>query len=168
MLWEVLSPIGSSGGSETYNFDGFLRYAGYSGRKEVDTYVLAFRSGAIEAVKAMPLNRDEIYLTPLERSLIDAIQKYLAFQKRINLQPPVLVMLSLLGVRGRKMLAGLDRGGNERPIERDHLVIPEILIDDFDADPAAFMKPAFDQISNASGLERSYNYNTDGKRIAQD
>ncbi len=165
--WKALSPIGSSGGSQTYNFDGFLRYTKFSSSEVTGTYVLAFRSGAIEAVEATRLNRESIFLEPFERTIINATRMYLAFQKRIGLQPPVLAMLSLVGVKGRTMQAGNDRGGPERPIDRDVLVLPEILVDDFDADPGKFMKPAFDQIWNACGLEGSYNYNANGKWVGQ-
>lgn len=44
---------------------------------------------------------------------------------------------------------------------------PEILVDDFEANPAQFMKPAFDHIWNACGLSRSSNYEAEGKRVEE-
>ncbi len=164
--WKALSPIGYHGGNDTFNFDGYLRYAPLSGSGYVGTYVLAFRSGAIEAVEATLLNRDHIPSVAFEKNIIESIRMYLAFQKQIGLQPPILIMLSFAGVRGKMMYVNPERNaGDARPIDRDVLLLPEIIVEDFEADPAQFMKPAFDQIWNACGLERSYNYDAEGKRV---
>jgi hypothetical protein len=44
------------------------------------------------------------------------------------------------------------------PIDRDSLVVPEILVESFDFDAAQIMKPAFDTVWNAAGFPRSMNY----------
>jgi hypothetical protein len=40
-------------------------------------------------------------------------------------------------------------------IDRDALILPEVMVETFECDPAAVMKPLFDVIWNATGLLRS-------------
>jgi hypothetical protein len=51
---------------------------------------------------------------------------------------------------------------NLRPIDRDVLVLPDVMVEDFGGDPSQIMRPLFDMIWNASGLERSLNYDDEG------
>ena len=167
MFWKVLSQIAPDGGNPMFNFDGYLRYTtSFDG----GSYVLAFRSGAIEAVNARLLSDGCIRSVAFERDIIESIRMYLAFEKEIRLQPPVFAMLSLVGVRGLTITVSWKprRLREARPIDRDELVIPEILVDDFEADPSEFMKPAFDQIWNACGLPHSLNYDSDGKWMGRE
>ena len=43
-------------------------------------------------------------------------------------------------------------GQQDYPIDRPNLVIPEVMIDRFDCDPAEVMKPIFDTVWNAAGF----------------
>ncbi len=52
---------------------------------------------------------------------------------------------------------------DQRPIDRDSLVIPEVLIEDLSCDVAATLRLAFDMIWNACGFPYSLNCNDDGK-----
>ena len=75
-------------------------------------------------------------------------------------------MLSLLGVFGYRMDTGPSRLSSF-PIDRDALVLPEVMIETFECDPADVMKPLFDVIWNAAGLQRCMNYDETGKRSAR-
>lgn len=78
----------------------------------------------------------------------------------------MLVMLSLIGVRGYRMTvppAAFDEG---EPIDRDDLVVPEILVEEYETDPrsvASLLRPAFDAVWTACGYPRSPNYDPDGR-----
>jgi hypothetical protein len=52
-------------------------------------------------------------------------------------------------------------------IARDLLLVPDILIEDYDVNVASVLRSAFDAVWRASGWERSMNYNKDGKWVAQ-
>ena len=94
--------------------------------------------------------------------MLEAIPRYLDILVNLSVEPPVLLMLSLVGVKGRRML-GRDSLSYGDPIDRDALIIPEVLVDDFKANPSDVMKPAFDALWNASGWSASPHYDKDGK-----
>jgi hypothetical protein len=51
------------------------------------------------------------------------------------------------------------------PIDRDALIIPEIIVENYECNPAEVMRPLFDAIWNAAGWERSRNYNETGQWV---
>ena len=52
---------------------------------------------------------------------------------------------------------------HHHPIDRDTLILPDVVIDKMDIDAPQEMKPIFDAVWNACGFSRSLNYNEDGK-----
>ena len=88
------------------------------------------------------------------------------------------VMLSLLGVLGHKMRvfshkmvvrssSSSRKEDGRHSIDRDSLLIPELLVDSFDCNVGKLMKPAFDAVCNAAGYAESRNYNSDGEWVGQ-
>jgi len=165
----LLKPMSAGGWDQAYNFDGSLIYDRPSGWPGVHSYVQVFRSGSIEAVEVYFYDREKIASVKFEMEIITRIKKYMLFQRRLGLAPPFLIMVSLLGVRGRTMYVHPERWdpADARPIDREVLVLPEILVGSFEADAAQFMKPAFDQIWNACGLPRSLNYDAEGNWVGK-
>ena len=49
------------------------------------------------------------------------------------------------------------------PIDREILVLPDIVIEDYPDCIASTLKPVFDTIWNACGFPRSLNYNDEGE-----
>ncbi|MHC5730919.1 MAG: hypothetical protein ACYTXY_43820, partial [Nostoc sp.] len=125
-----LQPITSHGWSQRYNFDGIVKYSSIQPPTS-SSYTQLFRNGAIEAVDARILTpRDDKKRIPsvyYEEKLIDSLQKYLELQKNLELNPPILIMLSLLGVKGYTMGVESSWLDQENPIDRDILIIPEIV-----------------------------------------
>lgn len=79
-------------------------------------------------------------------------------------------MLTLLRVSGYTMAVNPNRywySDPPDPIDRDELLIPEILIETYDIDPAKVMKPLFDAIWNAAGWPYSLNYDDEGNWVGQ-
>ena len=70
-------------------------------------------------------------------------------------------MLSLLDANGYSVVVqsspytGIERG---EPIDRRALLLPEILLEDGEADLPQLLKPAFDSFWNASGVIGSPSY----------
>ncbi len=54
-----------------------------------------------------------------------------------------------------------------QPIDRSQLVVPEVLVENLDTDPSQILKPCFDAIWNASGLEGSIYYDENGKWLGE-
>jgi len=100
--------------------------------------------------------------------LYEALGKYLKVQQKLGISPPVVLMLSLLGIAGYYMeigRPGLYQGN--KIIHEDTLLLPEELIDDLSKSDEEIMKPLFDRIWNAAGWEGSMSYDANGKRRTQ-
>jgi hypothetical protein len=171
-----LRPISTRRCSYRHNFDGFLTYTEIRQSTSSFSYLQVFRNGAIEAVEAQLLleikGKRRILGVRYEEELIDALDRFLSIQSQLGVKPPLFIMLSLLGVHGYTMdvtYAGLDRYTQpiDQPIDRDDLLIPEVLVDNFDCDLAEVMRPAFDAIWNAAGWPGSRSYDDTGKWVGQ-
>ena len=158
-------PIGSVERDYRYNFDGVVIYD--TADKPIPvSYVQIFRNRSVEAVDAELLVRSRparrIVPNSFEESMVKALEEYLPFQERISAEPPLVLMLSLLNVSGYTMSLRSSEP-QENPIDRDCLLVPEILVDSFDCDVPRLLKPAFDAIWNACGHPRSRNYDENGR-----
>jgi hypothetical protein len=103
-----------------------------------------------------------------EEKLISAVGQYLALEKDFGVYPPLFVMLSLLGVKGYTMATRGTLWPDEiHPIDRDALVLPEILVEDYDVKPDQILRSVFDAIWQAAGWHGSLNYDKDGKWVGQ-
>lgn len=144
-----------------YNFDGLLKYEAFF-QSLADTYLQIFRNGIIESVRVYDFEQipSELY----ERELLRDLSDYLLLQKRLGIEPPLFIMLSLLDVKGYTM--AITRG-KTAAIDRDALPVPEIMIENIDCDPAEVMRPLFDTVWNAAGWPRSMNYNEKGEWVGQ-
>jgi schlafen family protein len=144
-------------------------------------YVQVFRSGAIEAVDlwtiegvdefmrqgAPPTNGISGYV--VERTLIDATKRFLELGQVLGVQPPVVALISLLGVKGKILIAGDEerfayrRPFSRRPeIDRDRLLLPEVRFELLEADPAIVLRRAFDALWQAGGFPGSPHYDAGG------
>ena len=47
-------------------------------------------------------------------------------------------------------------------IDRENIILPEVIIEDIKGEPSRILKPIFDQIWNAAGFEKSRNYDDEG------
>jgi len=145
-----------------YNFDGLLNYAQWATDLPVAAYLQVFRNGIVEGVDASILNIErfprQIPSIPFEQVLCYALSLYLQMQKTLGVDLPIFLMLSLLGVKDYTMGIAQTYYGQDYPIDRPDLVIPEVMIDSFSCDPAEVMKPIFDSVWNAAGLNGSMNY----------
>jgi len=95
------------------------------------------------------------------------LEEYLSFERYLEIEPPIFVMLSLLAVRGYEM--GVDESvfpfpmDAGYPVDRDDLLCPEIVVEDYESKAADILRPAFDAIWQAAGWGRSMNYDKSGK-----
>lgn len=167
-------PIYTGVSGYRHNFDGFLTYGALSDSGSADSYLQIFRNGSIEAVDAEILRphppKKIIPSLYYEERLIDVLSTiYLRTQKRLNVEPPLFIMLSFLGVSGYTMAvsSSLSWSPYIHPIDRDALLVPEVVVENFDCDPAKVMKPVFDAVWNAAGWPRSMNYDELGKWTGQ-
>jgi len=156
-----------------YNFDGLLTY------DERGSYTQVYVSGIVEAVDSFVLGgavaegegKGELAIPSVryEEALLEALPRYTCFQEQLGVEPPIFVMLSLLGVKGRSMRVDgpVPPGAGEVGIDRDSLLVPEIMVESFEYDPQEVLRPAFDAVWRAAGWERSMNFDREGRWIGR-
>lgn len=90
---------------------------------------------------------------------------YLCGLARLEVPLPLVVCLSFIRVKGCKLNAGpaLEiRRPYSTAIDRDLLLLPDVLIEDYKNDVPKALRPAFDALWNAAGWPRSMNYDEEG------
>lgn len=160
-MLSLITPIVGGGASLGFrhNFDGYLTYIPPHQGRSI-SYLQIFRNGCIEAVEAEMLRpkngKGKIPGSYMAEELSAALGRFLSVQKTLGVTPPLFVMLSLMGVSGYTMVVGPDVSiGPDQFIEKDMLLIPEVMVESFENDPMEVMKPLFDIIWNAAGFPRS-------------
>ena len=181
----LLEPVSVFDGEPTirmrFNIDGFV----CSSRMEYNAttdygYTQVFRNGIVETVDTSLLminawNRKQINGSAdpesfsgerYERKLVVAVKRFLELQRFLDSNPPFFVMVSFLGIKGYKI--ALQRSIHHiaeytSEIDRNNLIIPEVMIEDFDANVADTLRPIFDAVWNAAGLGSTPNYDEIGK-----
>jgi hypothetical protein len=149
--------------SPYFNFEGYL-IQDFALSSKLTSYVQIFRSGAIESVRILG---DEKYIdNNFEILTIRRVRDYLKIQQDLEIQTPVIAMLSLLGVKDYPLIAPPDaRIEPPKEIDRELLPLPECVIDDFGVSIASALRPAFDALYQAAGAPRSSNYDENGDWI---
>jgi len=167
-------PMWAGSWDHRINLDGYVTHGG---RPYADTggiersYCQVLRSGQVEAVSA-DLVRDVngrkiIASLAYEKTLLECTARYLKALAAVGVQPPLLIMVAFIGARGATMSVDIHFGGDLHPIDRDVLVLPDVLIDEPPKDLPRAMRPIFDAAWNACGVAQSANYNRDGTWIAE-
>ena len=164
-----LPPLGEHyGHSRHLNFDGLLTY---SFQQQPDSYCQTYRKGQIETVTTdflISSSGNNIIPSKIyEKELICAVKTYCDALRSFNIPCPILIVISMLGVKGARMGTSLRRLENI-PIDRDALVLPEVSLESYEllqneGDVAKLLRPAFDAVWNACGYPSSCNYDKDGK-----
>ena len=165
----LIRPVYVSTCETRYNADGFLAYrTKYDG--EVYAYTQIFRNGIIESADSSILS-DEKKLIPslsFEEELFEALHRYFDFLNMVGINSSLIIMISMLGVRGLAM--GVETIWSHirarRVIDRDDLIIPEFIIENLDVDIPEALKPILDAIWNAAGWPGSIYYK-DGKWVGE-
>ncbi len=146
-----------------YNLDGMISM---DGRR---SYAQRFWSGAIETTSCSYslLVQDTqgtrfIPSVKLEEDLIDTCSALLSFQQLLAVELPIIVMVSLLGVRGFRLAVNPELGNSLSLTDRDDLIIPETLVQDFSTPSEVFLRPVFDAIWNAFGFPSSPHFDGRG------
>lgn len=101
-----------------------------------------------------------------ERKLLEAMKRYIVLQKFLGIELPFFIIVSFLGVKGYKI--AIQKSEHHfveytHEIDRMNLIIPEVIVENFDSDLAEIMRPIFDTVWNAAGYTASPNYDISGK-----
>lgn len=152
-----------------FNLDGFVRHPQLSSHGRVSYYLQVFRSGIIEHVRSLiPENAGEFSFVDIEERVITTSRHALPALKTLGAAAPVWIMVSLIGLKGAKLVSqSTGLSGYEENyggfVDRDPLVLPEIMVDDFDADLDQTLRPLFDMLWQSAGYPQCLHYDKDGR-----
>jgi hypothetical protein len=129
-----------------------------------------FRTGAVENVNAGFLLQSDPeqsqHLYHLEILIMDCVERMLKIMDLLDIPGPYYVLIALLNARGlrvspdrRHALLGSPNVGT---IQQNHLILPELLVENTDVAIESAMRSSFDMIWNAAGWERSFSYDENG------
>ncbi len=171
-IWEKRNsfrPLGGTAGSARINVDGVLSFVHAGGNlNEIVDRCQVFRSGCVEAIWAdLCSERNGAKLVGsivYERYVIASLAAYLKELEVLGVSPPISVMLTLMDAQGAGMEVDRYRYKESgHPIDRAVVAIPDILIDNMNANIGKELRPAFDAIWNACGWPQSINYDDNGE-----
>jgi len=152
-----------------YNFDGVFcdSRLGLPG-EDPEGYAQLFRTGVIEAVDNHTFFDGSIRGYELDEGLIKAVDRYFQLLRDLGVESPVFLLLSLVGVGGYRMLQSggpRDYYSELRPVDRNDLLVPEVLVPSLEQDLEAIqrpMRPLLDAVWNSVGVPRSPHYDESG------
>ena len=164
----LFKPMYSSGwNSPRLNLEGTFSYSG--GSAHPHSYIQLFRNGCLELVESSILERDSHNFIPYvlyEKEVIDGFKKGIDILKKIGINTPVLLSMSLLNVDGLTMAenraSGRIRREDPHPIKQKNLILPAIMLNEYDENIEHLLEPVFDLVWNACGLPKSENYDANG------
>ena len=165
---EDLAPIYATYGSNLrFNFDGILTFEKYNHSEPAVSYLQVFRNGIIESSCASLFDHDrEPPLIPsilFEEEIVKSLGKYFRIQNTLEIEPPYFLLISLVGVKGYNLPTRSRGFGHfNNLIDRDDLLVPEILVEDSSLPAETILKPAFDAVWNAAGQPQSPFYDNEG------
>lgn len=159
----ILRPIRATGWNSRINFEGLVLFTGNGSPSY--SYVQLYRNGIIEAVNISILSFNSVkkYIPSLayEEALIESLNNYLEALREMEVTIPLFCFLSFAGIKGYRL--GLSSSWQDSyDIEKENLLLPETIIDNYDLKAETILKPSFDLVWNACGLQRSFNYDKNG------
>lgn len=166
-----LKPIYTSGWNHRINLEGVLSYSG-GGNDKSHSYIQLYRNGIIEAVEGLMLSaeREKKYIPSVayELELIKSLREFLNLTKELEINMPMVIFLTLIGVKGYEMAVDKMLFRDEYyKIDKDILQLPETIIESFGIEPKNILRPMFDLVWNACGFKRSYNFDEVGNWTAK-
>jgi hypothetical protein len=137
-------------------------------------YTQLYRSGVIEAVSGSIVAKTYKEWTVIPIVLFEKyILQYLPFcirtLQQIGATGPVMIALTLTKTRGLVLGTDVQRleWGISHPIEKNLVVLPEIVVEDLSMPAAKILRPLFDLVWNACGYARCENFDSEDNYTAR-
>jgi len=144
-----------------WNLEGRLFYAQFP-ETPARAYVQVSRDGSLEIVDASAVRGSEIPAQDLESKIVGALDHNIAHLRAMDVHEPLVVMISLHGVRGVTLESSARRWGGPTPtLDRDDILLPECVIEG-PFEPAQ-LRHAFDALWRSGGIKGSPSFDADGR-----
>jgi len=165
----LAAPINNGSYDRRNNLDGYLSFclAGRGGNG--GGYCQVFRSGVFEAVDADLLQHttvEKLIASQLVgKNIIDATERYLKTEQRLGTALPLVVMVTMLGLKGYAMATNSpwQNANPSHKIDRDTLVFPDVLLEDYSTPADRLLKPVLDAFWQSAGFSVCEQYNELGR-----
>lgn len=158
----LFPPLGRNVGTHHYvNLDGFvvLSDANEGVEQRHHSYAQVFRSGIIEGVSTMDRQDGSICAYEIHEYCVKYTRLYVGALTQLGVEPPTAVIVSLIGVAGRKLASGID--GLYAPhgipqVRQNQIHFAEVIIEDAPtsfSQSAELLFPLLEQIWNSAGFD---------------
>jgi len=164
-----LQPIGAHSWDYRSNFEGYLIFSTNETGNEISAYSQIFRNGIIEffthKFHSKINNEGYLFLGMLETHVIDCVTKSLQIYKDQEVSPPFAVHITITDLLYHRINIQDAFRIDSLPFTTNDLLIPNIVINDFDADIEKELKSVFNIIWQSAGCRKSPYYNDIGVRM---
>lgn len=163
-LTQIMRPIHLDAWDTMFNIDGFATWSGMN-HSEIISYDQLFRNGIYEVYTSDLFEKFTLILRNNQEQLrlsgssfiplvLRKIKDGLTVLNKFQVEPPFIIAISMLGVKGGVIFSSQTRGWS-RPFLIDEVYLPPILIPTFEADIYKLLKPTFDIIWQAVAESQS-------------
>jgi hypothetical protein len=172
-----MRPMSASSYQHRFNLDGYVTHDTHVSPvigAPTSSYTQLFRAGAFEVFDErilinLPGTNKTIPTNKFEEEVISVTDRLLSLQKTLGIVPPIAVLVTLVGVKDFRIAVSA-HNASPTTIDREILLLPEVLVQEYpigDDEVASTMRPIFDSLWQAAGLDGSRNYNASGAREAR-
>lgn len=161
-------PPGSRSFSHRVNIDGVITFSGPRGETTLKSaYCQLFRGGRVEAVSTEIVNvhndRRSVASVWYEQIMMESIDSYLGGLNKLTVPTPILILVAISGAKGAWFAVNQRlMGMGDSMIDRDMLILPDVLVESFGTEIQKLLRPIFDAVWNSAGWEQSLNYDEQG------
>ena len=152
--------------SHRFRFEGFHIYRQGDNGQPAD-YCLVSWNGAMEVVHLVPWRnpanmhdpwRGCLITRDVELNVRHTIQYLLPVAADLGMEPPGILAVSMVGMRGWKISAGRSWDGNWQPIDHDPFLVSEVFVETDGAETDTILKGLVDPLWNTGGWNESPNF----------
>jgi hypothetical protein len=158
----AIAPIAATPTTWRFNLDGFVAHT-LSGDLTRQCYTQLFRDGGIEVMSGAVIAKDNerggFYAWGMEQRIISGFSTYQNFWQDVGVAPPLLIGLTLSGVKNWKVLrTPYAYWESDAVLDRDVVSPPEVILSDLATPADVVLHPLFDFVWNGGGWPGSPNY----------
>ncbi|MGB8365241.1 MAG: ATP-binding protein [Rhizomicrobium sp.] len=162
------------------NIDGILRLSNADEKAGAQrAYVQVYRSGIVESVASSIASGERpagvpprLLSSKIEGMMLSSGVRYLKSLQEQGVEPPYVVLLSLVGVKGVAINVGLKANWAEDDdisiLDRDQLHFGEVILETVPRsiqEMGVMIRPLIEQIANAAGRARSSSFGPNGEYL---
>ena len=167
---ELLEPFYASGWSgATFNIDGLYSYSPIADRPTCISYLQLLRNGTVETVDCAMIPspapyRDGIPSVAFPQQLFAAVGRIMRLYELLEVEPPYTLLVGVLGAMGVELTVDRRLGaGSLRPLDRDVVMLPEVVVDSRTFEPDVALRPMLDALWQSFGASGCGDYDDAGR-----